>query len=152
MTDLNCTFFRLRKATRRITGLFDEALGNAGLTATQFSVLAMIATAGPRPMSGLADALGMDASTLTRTLKPLVTRGDVSITAGDDKRVKRVALTDKGQETVALAVPHWRAAQKSVAKELGGDITRFHELLGTVSKMPEPDEGDGEGHAQARNA
>jgi DNA-binding MarR family transcriptional regulator len=84
----------------------------------------------------------MDASTLTRTLKPLVTRGDVSITAGKDKRVKRVALTGQGRETVAHAVPHWRAAQTRVAKELGGDITHLHELLGMVSNMPEPGEGD----------
>jgi DNA-binding MarR family transcriptional regulator len=140
MTDLNCTFYRLRKATRRITGLFDEALGKAGLTATQFTVLAMIATAGPRPMSGLAEALGMDASTLTRTLKPLLKRGDVAIVSDGDKRVKRVTLTEHGQETVALAVPHWRAAQKQVAQVLGGDITHLHDLLGTVSRMPEPAE------------
>ncbi len=142
MSDLNCTFYRLRKATRRLTGLYDAALGKAGLTATQFSVLAMIATAGPRPMSGLAEALGMDASTLTRTLRPLIERGDVSVAVGDDKRVKRVALTEKGQETVALAVPHWRAAQKQVAQALGGDINQLHDLLRTVSKMPEPGEGE----------
>jgi len=141
MTDLNCTFYRLRKATRRITALYDAALGKTGLTATQFSVLAMIATAGPRPMSGLADALGMDASTLTRTLKPLIKRGDVAIAAGEDKRVKQVELTDSGRETVALALPHWRAAQKAVAQELQGDITRLHDLLSTVSRMPEPDAG-----------
>lgn len=142
MTDLNCTFFRLRKATRRITALYDDALGEAGLTATQFSVLAMIATTGPLPMSGMAEALGMDASTLTRTIRPLVERGDVSVSAGEDKRVKQVALTDKGQETVARAVPHWRAAQKRVAQELGGDIAQLHALLTTVSGIREPDEDE----------
>jgi DNA-binding MarR family transcriptional regulator len=142
MTDLNCTFFRLRKATRRITALYDEALGKAGLTATQFSVLAMIATTGPRPMSGMAEALGMDASTLTRTIKPLIERGDVAVSAGKDKRVKQVALTEQGQETVALAVPHWRAAQKHVAQELGGDISQLHDLLRTVSRMPVPEENE----------
>lgn len=137
--ELNCTAYRLRKATRRVTALYDASLGPTGLTVTQFSVLAMIATAGPRPMSGLADALGMDASTLTRTLKPLLGRGEVAIVAGDDKRMKRVALTDQGKESVGLAVPYWRAAQKRVERALGGEIASLHDLLRQVSKAADID-------------
>mgnify|MGYP000114964587 CR=1 FL=1 len=138
IADLNCTAYRLRKATRRVTALYDASLGPTGLTVTQFSILAMIATAGPRPMSGLAEALGMDASTLTRTLKPLLARDDVQIVSGEDKRMKRVALTDKGNETVALAVPHWRVAQKRVERALGGEISALHALLSKVSKAGDP--------------
>jgi DNA-binding MarR family transcriptional regulator len=137
MTDLHCTCYRLRKASRRITGLYDTALAPTGLTSTQFAILAMVATAGPRPMSSLAEALGMDASTLTRTLRPLIEREEVAVSAGDDKRVRRVTLTEKGQETVGQAVPYWRAAQKHVAQALGGEINHLHELLGKVTSLSE---------------
>lgn len=140
-TDLHCTCYRLRKATRRATAIYDAALEPAGLTVTQFSVLAMIATTGPRPMSGLAGSLGMDASTLTRTLRPLVDRGEVTLSAGEDRRVRQVALTDRGRETVADAVPYWREAQRRVAQALGGEITRLHDLLRTISRMPESQDG-----------
>jgi DNA-binding MarR family transcriptional regulator len=134
LTDLNCTGYRLRKAARRVTALYDASLAPTGLTVTQFSILVMIATAGPRPMSGLADAMGMDASTLTRTLKRLIDSGDVVVEAGEDRRTKRVALTEQGRETVIAAVPHWRAAQKRVERAMGGEIAELHKLLGKVSK------------------
>lgn len=139
LADLNCTGYRLRKAARRVTALYDASLAPAGLTVTQFSILVMIATAGYRPMSGLADAMGMDASTLTRTLKRLIDSGDVVVVAGEDRRTKRVALTEKGQETVVAAVPYWRAAQKRVERAMGGEITQLHQLLSKVSKAAVPD-------------
>ncbi|MEJ8571697.1 MarR family winged helix-turn-helix transcriptional regulator [Microbaculum marinum] len=140
LADLSCTGYRLRKAARRVTALYDTALAPAGLTVTQFSILAMIATGGPRPMSGLADAMGMDASTLTRTLKRLIDGGDVEIVAGSDRRTKLVALTDRGQETVAAAVPYWRAAQKRVERAMGGEIATLHQLLRKVSAAADPEE------------
>ncbi|MEM6665838.1 MAG: hypothetical protein AAF638_05485, partial [Pseudomonadota bacterium] len=47
--DLFCSGYRLRKATRRVTLLYDEALAPHGLTLTQFGVLSMLALAGPLP-------------------------------------------------------------------------------------------------------
>lgn len=131
--DLHCTCYRLRKATRRVTAMYDEALAPAGMTVTQFSILAMVAISGPRPMSSLAEALGMDSSTLTRTLKPLVERGDVVVSAGEDRRVKNVAITEAGKEAVGLAVPYWREAQKRIERALGGEIAALHALLRKVS-------------------
>lgn len=133
LADLHCTCYRLRKATRRVTAMYDEALAPAGLTVTQFSILAMVAITGPRPMSTLADALGMEPSTLTRTLKPLIERGDLVIEPGEDRRVKNVAITESGKEAAGLAVPYWREAQRRIERALGGEVAELHTLLRKVS-------------------
>ncbi len=143
VAELNCTGYRLRKATRRITALFDDALAPAGMTVTQFSILARLAVSGASPMSGLADRMGMDASTLTRTLKPLLQRGLIAHSQGADRRVKQVGLTDEGREAVALAVPYWRSAQQKVERALGGEVSHLHSLLGRLSKAVDRDMGSG---------
>lgn len=150
-TDLNCTGYRLRKATRRVTSLYDAELAPTGLTVTQFNILAMVATTGPQPMSTLADALGMDASTLTRTLKPLLARGEVEIAVGEDRRVKHVALTDDGKEVVAQAVPYWRAAQKRIERALGDEITHLHTLLSRVSRAADDEQADASANSELRS-
>ena len=143
VAELNCTGYRLRKATRRVTALFDDALAPAGMTVTQFSILARLAVSGASPMSGLADRMGMDASTLTRTLKPLLQRGLIEHSQGADRRVKHVVLTDEGKEAVALAVPYWRSAQQKVERALGGEVSHLHSLLGRLSKAVDQDMGTG---------
>ena len=65
----NCTCFNLRKATRAVTQLFDEALKPAGLYATQFTLLAAISFRKDATITELSKALIMDRTTLTRNLK-----------------------------------------------------------------------------------
>src|SRR5271163_2723023 len=79
----NCTCSRLRRAGRHVTQLYDQALESAGLTIGQFGLLAHLAAAGTSSGSGiaigtLAHARGMDPTTLTRNLKPLVAGGWVT--------------------------------------------------------------------------
>ena len=77
---LNCTCSRLRRAGRGVTQLYDQALEPAGLTIGQFGLLAHLATiaageGGGIAIGTLAHARGMDPTTLTRNLKPLVAKG-----------------------------------------------------------------------------
>jgi DNA-binding MarR family transcriptional regulator len=139
--DLHCSCYRLRKAARQATTLYDAALKPLGLTITQMNVLAMIGTGGARPISAIAEALGMDASTLSRTLRPLVSRGVVSIAHGADRRVRELALTASGTKLIGEAVPLWRAAQARVEKALGGDVMRLHDTLARLGARlgEEPD-------------
>ncbi len=130
--DLQCTCYRLRRATRRVTALYDEALAPLALTVTQMNVLVALALRGPRPMAVLAADLGMDASTMTRTLKPLLNRELVVMSPGSDRRVRRVSLTEAGNALASKAVPLWRAAQRRVEAVLRGDLARLHEMLGRL--------------------
>ena len=129
-TPINCTCFNLRKAARAVTRMYDEALKPSGLRATQFTLLCMIETRGPTGMTELAKALVMDRTTLTRNLKPLMDRGLLEVIDGDDRRQHPIALTSRGREVLARALPLWRKVQARTAKGFGR--ARWASLLGDL--------------------
>ena len=114
-----CACNTLRKTARAVTQLYDEVLKPSGLRATQFSLLAVVTRAGAATMAELADALVMDRTTLTRNLKPLKARGLIQSVESEDRRERRIAVTDAGRRALVQAVPLWRKAQEKVAGGLG---------------------------------
>ncbi len=114
-----CACFNLRKATRMVTQLYDEALKPAGIRATQFMVLAATRSAGPISVNRLADRIVMDRTTLTRNLKPLEREGLIAVQPGDDLRVREVSLTAKGRKTLDRAYPLWKRVQARLREQLG---------------------------------
>jgi DNA-binding MarR family transcriptional regulator len=117
---LNCVGFRLRRATRQVSQIYDQALQPLDLTGPQFSLLAHLPRGRQVAVGQLADELGMEASTLTRNLRPLERRGlVVLLEAPYDRRVKLVLSTRPGQELLAKAVPAWRSARSQLAKKVG---------------------------------
>ncbi len=135
----NCTCSRLRRAGRRVTQLYDLALGPAGLTIGQFGLLAYLATTGAKQAGGvaigvLADARGMDPTTLTRNLKPLLTEG--WITEGRnpaDRRVRTVAITPAGRKKYLVAAPLWQQAEEQLGTMLGPETLAALNALLEVS-------------------
>jgi len=125
-----CTCFRLRRTARQVTRIYDTHLQPSGLTLTQYSILTNLARGGPPSVNGMAEMLGMDRTTLTRTLKPLAAAGLLVVGLGDDRRSKRIALTDHGRSTWELANPLWRAAQDDLETRLGTvQVAALHQLL-----------------------
>ncbi len=114
-----CACFSLRKATRRVTQLYDEALKPAGIRATQLTVLAATSSAGPISVNRLAERIVMDRTTLTRNLKPLERDGLLTVRPGDDLRVREVSLTAKGRKTLDRAYPLWERVQARLREQLG---------------------------------
>lgn len=103
-----CACFAVRRAARAITQHYDRHLRPAGLRATQFTVLVALENGGALPLHRVAADLGMERTTLTRNLKPLLARGWVSDEAGADKRVRVVAITAEGVAAAAAALPLMR--------------------------------------------
>src|SRR3546814_8881467 len=68
---MRCTCAVLRRATRRLTQVYDEGMRPSGLKLTQYSVLNILAQAENPSITDLADRLMMDRTTLTRNLGPL---------------------------------------------------------------------------------
>jgi DNA-binding MarR family transcriptional regulator len=115
-----------------MTRIYDMHLLPVGLTLNQYSVLSNLVRSGPPSVNGMAEILGMDRTTLTRTLKPLITAKLLVLQVGDDRRSKRIALTDQGRATWDRAKPLWRAAQDEIEAKLGPDqVKTLHELLDT---------------------
>lgn len=116
----DCVCLNLRGAARAVTRMYDEVLKPSGLKATQFSVLAAVATEGPASMTVIAKALVMDRTTLTRNLKPLMDRGLVKVGKGaDDRRQRRIVITREGKAALAKALPLWKKAHEQIITGIG---------------------------------
>lgn len=138
--DLFCTGFRLRKAARRLTQVYDHALAAHGLTVTQFGLLAMLARDGAMPLGHLAEKAGMDRTSMTRTIRPLERDGLVRLTClKADRRIREVDLTGAGRSTFEAAVAPWQKVQQQVGRTLGAsDVDALHALLATVAAFGPP--------------
>ncbi|MFJ3486529.1 MarR family winged helix-turn-helix transcriptional regulator [Pseudomonas sp. NPDC090202] len=89
----------MRRASRRLGQIYDDAFTPCGLKATQYSLLSQIARSAEPKMRDLAQALVMDLSALGHTLKPLVRDGLVELQTDEtDRRSRRVLLTPAGQQ------------------------------------------------------
>jgi DNA-binding MarR family transcriptional regulator len=130
-----CTCFNLRKAARAVTQYYDDALRPSGLRATQFSLLSAIRIFGTVAIGALADEAVMDRTTLTRNLRLLEQEGLVTVTPGDDARVREVSLTPAAVEKLATAQRYWAKAQAHMARAMGPDSVRrlLRDLSGAVA-------------------
>jgi DNA-binding MarR family transcriptional regulator len=109
-----CNATAIRKASRRVSQLYDDALEPSGLRATQFAVLTEIESRGsvPPTMGELAEALVMDRSALGHTLRPLERDKLISLKKSpDDSRRTHVTITARGRATWREASRLWRRAQ-----------------------------------------
>jgi DNA-binding MarR family transcriptional regulator len=115
-----CNCAALRQAARHVTRLYDDALAPTGLGVNQFSILARLDHVGPTPIQDLARLLVMDRSTLGHLLRPLEKRGFLTLEVPQqDRRSRRVALTEAGRSAVAKARPRWAAAQRRFESTFG---------------------------------
>jgi DNA-binding MarR family transcriptional regulator len=118
-----CFATSVRKASRRLTQLYDDALAPSGLRSTQFSILAELATrsAPPRLME-LAEAMVSDRSSLGHALRPLVRDGYVALRRGEaDRRTQQIVLTNRGLDKFREALVHWRTAQEAFVSLYGDE-------------------------------
>ena len=115
----DCTAASLRRAARSLSSVYDAHLAEVGLRGTQFSLLVAVSLMGEPPVTMLADQLGLDRTTMTRNLAPLLREGLLEDAAAHDRRVHSVKLTAKGRRTVDRALPLWDQAQAEVVRALG---------------------------------
>jgi DNA-binding MarR family transcriptional regulator len=114
----NCT--ALRKATRRISQLYDTALAPSGLKTTQRAILAQIGRSEPTTVGQLADALVMDSGALAHTLKPLERDRLLAVSIDpDDRRNRLITLTRQGRTKLAETDVLWAKAQTSFEAAFG---------------------------------
>jgi len=115
-----CNGTALRKATRRVSQLYDEVLAPCGLRSTQRSILIQIARSGMPTMGDLAESLVLDRSALAHNLKPLERDGFIAITTDPaDKRSRLVGLTTRGETKLNESFPLWEKAQERFESAFG---------------------------------
>jgi DNA-binding MarR family transcriptional regulator len=106
-----CVCAAARRKSRELTRAFEKAMRGSGVRGAQFSLLATLVQTGPMPTARLADFLGLERTTLTRNLRPLIRDGLVRIDEDEDRRVHKVAITPAGEAGARRAFPFWKKAQ-----------------------------------------
>jgi DNA-binding MarR family transcriptional regulator len=129
MTELPCICIALRKASRRMTARYDEALLPAGITLAQFSLLKTTNRHAPVSLTRLSELTELDRSTLGRNVRVLERLGLVLMSDADDHREAAISLTPAGTDTLERALPLWREAQHRISDQLGDNGRQQLEAL-----------------------
>lgn len=135
-----CTCLRLRKASRRVSQIYDHYLARHGLTITQYGLLANLSGLDGISIGALAEKLIMDPTTLTRNLRPLERQGFVAPSPDPhDRRSRRLLLTEKGRAALVAAKPAWIEAQRHIEAALGTpDLPALHAALDNMLERLAP--------------
>ncbi|GLX14282.1 transcriptional regulator [Pseudomonas straminea] len=118
MLPTECLCTRLRRASRGVSKLYDDALSGVGLSVAQYSLLRHLQRLDQPSITGLADAVGLERSTLGRNLRVLEGRGLVALADGADQRNRLVSLTIRGEKLIAEALDAWQGVQLELKQRL----------------------------------
>lgn len=108
-----CLARKSRDMARVVTRIYDDALREHGVRASQLTMLVAIGLAGEVRSSALADMLDIEASTASRNLSRLRQQGWIASAADpEDGRGTVVRLTQSGAGLIDAAGPTWLEAQE----------------------------------------
>src|SRR5438270_8852399 len=114
-----CVAVRVRMLNRAITNIYDDALRPLGLKASQLNILIVTAKLGLARPGQVCEILQLDASTLSRNVKPLQAHGWVEVVPDEDARAQPFRLTAQGRRLIEKAIPAWEEAQRQASEMLG---------------------------------
>lgn len=123
----------LRRASRSITGIYDDFLKPSGLSINQFSLLKHMKKLELVSVSDLALKMRLDRTTLVRNLKSIEERGFITDIALPGTRNRQLELTEIGLEILERGEVLWVEAQSFLEQSLGKDD--MNTLTGLLSKI-----------------
>jgi len=136
MIHTKCACTRVRRAARALTDAYDGALKPLDLKVTQFSLLRTVARMGTPSLTGLAQEMALDRSTLGRNVGVLQRQGLVHLSEGSDLRERTVSLTPRARRLLERAVPLWERAQQRVERSLGTQgVSTLFDLLAKLEEL-----------------
>jgi len=127
----------LRRTSRALTQLYEQALRPFGLRATQLTILQVLSLTGEVSQGQLGEMLAMDSTSLTRTLAIMGREGWVTARRGKDRRERWVRLSSAGEMQLRRALPVWEKVQSRLRHRLGAQAWKnllqlTHQVTGAV--------------------
>lgn len=119
LQSLPCYCATLRQAARAASAIYEEALEDSGIRATQFTILQVLKTAPGLQTTEVGQLIGIDQTTATRTLALMKKGKLIEDSTGTDRRERHWHLTQSGEAIFSKAKPRWERAQAMVEKRLG---------------------------------
>lgn len=102
---------------RAFTKGVNDAMKPLGLYSSEWTVLNFVAKHDQFPQSDIASALEIEGAAISKTLSKMEKKGLIMRTGSQDKREKRVSLTEKGRALFPLAA---EAAERHRSAVLAG--------------------------------
>jgi len=118
---LPCLCANLRRAARALTQLYEHELRPLGLRSTQMTILQALSRTGEISQGQLGQILAMDTTSLTRTLAIMSREGWITERRGEDRRERRLRLSDAGEKQLKRALPAWEKVQSRLRHQLGNE-------------------------------
>lgn len=94
---------QLHVTVRAFTKGVNEVMKPLGLYSSEWAVLNFVANHDSFPQSDIAAALEIEGAAISKTLSKMEQKGLIVRTSSQDKREKRISLTEKGRELYPLA-------------------------------------------------
>lgn len=122
----------LYAASRAVTGLYRDLLGDLGLTYPQYLVMRLLWQRGAMPVKDIGEVLDLDYGTLSPLLKRLEQSDLVRrVRRTDDERSVQIELTDSGNKLRRRA----ESIPDQLMCALGLDDRSAAELRGTLQQI-----------------
>ncbi len=123
--------YHLSIAARLQERRLDEQLRTLGLTRTTWCILLAVGNEGLSQPSDIAEFVGIDRTATSRALRHMEDDGLLARSSGtEDKRTRRVELTDKGSRAIRKATPFARENAQIMGAQLApGEEDELKRLL-----------------------
>jgi DNA-binding MarR family transcriptional regulator len=128
-----CLTHGLMRAARSLSRGFEAAAVAHGMSAGQFTALAMFSGHGSMTVSQIAAAVAVDRTTMTRNLAVMAAKGWIAEADAEDRRERAWALTEAGRKALNEVMPIWQDWQAKLVAKLGAEGAGG--LLGTLKVL-----------------
>lgn len=118
---------------RAFTKGVNEALKPLNLYSSEWTVLNFVAKHDSFPQSDIAAALEIEGAAISKTLSKMEQKGLIVRTSSQDKREKRISLTEKGRELYPLAAQAAGNHRSAVLASLSRDDRQ--QMLSFIQSM-----------------
>ena len=142
---IQCACTALKRAARIVGRAYDAGLAPAGVSVTQYAILANVQRYAPISQMRLATHLGVERTTLYRTVESLEDRGWLTATPTGEGVTKVLILTPAGTQVLARARRAWAQVQQGFEHTFGP--TRWGAFLTTLAEI----QAYFEGHLEAES-
>ena len=133
ISNTTCHCLKIRRGAAKVVEFYDGILKPSGVTVRQYSLLHAINEHEGCNLRELSEVTELDRSTLTRSLKPLLSQELIINAKKDNQRDSRLILTAKGFRTLQEAAQLWQRAQSAFEEKIGAErLTLLEEILAAI--------------------
>jgi len=128
-----CYCINLRRGANAVTDIYNRVLLPIGLSVNQYSLLANVNRLETCSVSDLANYVGLERTTLVRSLKPLFKMGYIEDISEANQRNRQLKVTKSGEQVLKQAELLWETAQTEVEQKIGKEkIAQLSEILSLI--------------------